>query len=107
MKKTLPALLLVGLTLAAWEGLLRPALLPAALAQTPAAADQPKDNEELARLYREDQGDRTPGAGKTIDWAVVGPRDREREARIKELYKADELHTGADFFHAAMVLQHG
>src|SRR5947209_4342686 len=107
MKKPLPAVLLVFLTLAAWEGLLRPALLPAALAQPPATATSTKpqdaDNEELARLFREDQADRQPAAGKAIDWAVVGPRDRQREARVKELYKADALHTGADFFHAAMV----
>ncbi len=65
-----------------------------------------KDNEKLARLYREDQSDRTAPEGKPIDWSVVGPRDRAREARIKQLYQKDSLQTGADYYHAAMILQH-
>ena len=73
----------------------------------PPAGSGAKDNEEVARLFREDQSDRAPAlAGKEIDWSVVGPRDQAREARVKELYRADALQTGADYFHAAMVLQH-
>src|SRR5262249_52744931 len=64
------------------------------------------DLDELARLYEEDQGDRQPPGGKPIDWSVVGPRDRRREARVKELYEAGSLRTGKDFYRAAMVLQH-
>jgi quercetin dioxygenase-like cupin family protein len=67
----------------------------------PAAAPE---GDELARLYREDQDDRKGG---NIDWEKVGPRDQQREARVRELYKADKLHTGADYYHAAMILQHG
>ena len=66
----------------------------------------PGDNEEAARLYKEDQADRTPPPGRPIDWSAVLPRDRAREARIKELYRSDDLRTGADYYHAAMVLQH-
>ena len=33
-------------------------------------------------------------------------RDRAREKRVKELIGADALATGADYYHAAMVLQH-
>jgi hypothetical protein len=65
-----------------------------------------KDNEELARLYREDQADRDPKDGKPIDWKVVGPRDKAREDRVKELYTQDKIKTGNDYFNAAMVLQH-
>lgn len=64
------------------------------------------DDAGLARMYEEDQADRTPPAGRTIDWALVGPRDRSREARVKALYRAGDLHTAADFSHAAMILQH-
>jgi len=63
-----------------------------------------KDNQELARLYQEDQSDRAPE--ENIDWQVVGPRDKTREARVKALCNADMLNTGADYYHAAMVLQH-
>ena len=65
-----------------------------------------KDNEELARLYQEDQSDRQPKDGKPIDWKVVEPRDKEREKRVKELYSTNQLRTGADYYHVAMVLQH-
>jgi hypothetical protein len=75
------------------------------LAQSsPASVD--KDNEELARLFQEDQADRAPKDGKPIDWKVVEPRDKAREKRVKELYANNELHSGADYYHVAMVLQH-
>jgi len=70
------------------------------------ADSTPRDNPELARLYEEDQADRMPGEGKTIDWSVVGPRDKQRRARVYALYEASELHTGKDFHRAALVLQH-
>jgi len=53
--------------------LLRPSLsLPSTAAQSSSAT---KDNAELTRLMDEDQADRTPPAGKSIDWKVVSPRD--------------------------------
>ena len=64
-------------------------------------------NAELAKMYDEDQGDRTPAAtGKPIDWKVVGPRDRQREARVKTLYESGALRTGKDYYRCAMILQH-
>lgn len=33
-------------------------------------------------------------------------RDEARELRVKELIQAGALTTGADYFHAAMILQH-
>jgi hypothetical protein len=66
----------------------------------------PSDNPELGRLYDDDQADRKPAEGKPIDWSVVGPRDRHRESRVKDLYKAGALRTGKDYHRAAMVLQH-
>jgi hypothetical protein len=79
--------------------------LPPAVAQ-PARAAAVEDNEELARLFQEDQSDRMPKDGKPIDWKKILPRDRAREGRVKELYRDDALQTGADYFHAAMILQH-
>jgi len=58
-------------------------------------------------MYAEDQSDRLPKDGKSIDWSLVGPRDDARLKRVMELYIAGELKTGKDYFHAAMVLQHG
>jgi hypothetical protein len=65
-----------------------------------------KDNEDLTRLMDEDQADRSPAAGRTIDWKIVGPRDEIRLRRAKELYTEDQLRTGKDYFNAALILQH-
>ena len=67
-----------------------------------------KDNEELTRLFQEDQGDRSPEEkeGRSIDWTIVQPRDKARESRVKELYSNGSLLTGADYYHIAMILQH-
>lgn len=107
--RTLLALILITL----WGFLLRPLWSPpdagaqtaapaAPAAEAPAAQDSP----ELAKLYEEDQADRRPAEGKPIDWTVVAPRDDARLARVKEMYAQDLLKTGADYYHAAMVLQH-
>jgi hypothetical protein len=70
----------------------------------PSRKPSAKDNEELAQLFRDDQDDRKAA---TIDWSTVEPRDRKREARVKELYRDNRLQTGADYYHTAMILQHG
>src|SRR5262249_46378593 len=79
---------------------------PASAQPAGATAPAPRDHAELAKLYDEDQADRMPQGGGPIDWSVVLPRDQAREARIKALYQAGELHTGKDFYRAAMILQH-
>src|SRR5262245_45596908 len=66
-----------------------------------------KGNQELVRLFSEDQGDRQPKDAKAIDWRVVRRRDEVRLKRVMELYRAGELRTGWDYFHAAIILQHG
>jgi hypothetical protein len=65
----------------------------------------PSDNAELDRIAREDQDDRKPGL-HGIDWARVKPRDDARLARTRELYASGALRTGADWFRAALILQH-
>ena len=55
-------------------------------------------------MYSEDQSDRQRAP---IDWSIVGPRDSQRQKRVMEIYRAGELKAGEDFFHAAMILQHG
>ena len=65
----------------------------------------PSDNGELTRMFQEDQDDRKPGL-HGIDWAVVKPRDDARLARTRELYASGALRTGADWLHAALILQH-
>lgn len=70
------------------------------------AAGRAADNTELSRLYQEDQADRAVDPGK-IDWATVGPRDVKRREQVRLIIDAGGARTSADFFHAAMVFQHG
>ena len=75
--------------------------LPATHAQAPAT----QDNAELAKMYSEDQSDRRDA--EKIGWDKISQRDEQRKARATELYRSDVLKTGADYYHAAMILQHG
>lgn len=70
------------------------------------AAHDAKLNAELTRLYEEDQKDRSAGLGN-IDWSVVGKRDAERRKRVLEMVAQGSLKEADDYFHAALVLQHG
>lgn len=63
-------------------------------------------SEELTKLYKDDQDDRVVRLGQTIDWEAVGIRDEQRELKVKQLLAKDSLGSGADYYHAAMVLQH-
>lgn len=63
-----------------------------------------KNNEELLEIYRKDQSDRQ---AKEIDWNLVTYRDSIRRMRVLEMANQDLLQTSDDFYHAAMVFQHG
>jgi hypothetical protein len=56
-------------------------------------------------MFQEDQDDRKPGL-HGIDWSVVKPRDDARLKRTRELYSSGALRSGADWLHAALILQH-
>jgi len=60
-------------------------------------------NRELAELYQADQADRQG----TIDWTKVHERDLARQRRVVELVAGGAATVADDFYHAAMVLQHG
>jgi len=99
--------LLVIINLALVGGIVaRPGVLLRSRAAQSDTARPEVDNAELARMYEEDQADRKPADGKSIDWSVVNPRDKAREKRAKEIYLANGLRTGADYYHVAMILQH-
>ena len=72
-----------------------------------AATPEWPTNAEMTAIFQADQADRSPGAGAAIDWAVVGPRDAARQARVRALLDAGALASGDDFYHAAFVFQHG
>jgi|SRR5579884_1023421 hypothetical protein len=59
-------------------------------------------NSELQTLYEQDQADRQFSLP-----ADLGKRDSARRRRVEELIDAGELQTPEDYYHAAMVFQHG
>ena len=67
----------------------------------------PANNPELERLYNEDQADREEGPNADIDWQAVSKRDAERRARVHEIVEKGSATTSTDYYHAAMVYQHG
>jgi hypothetical protein len=73
----------------------------------PLSAQQvPSDNKEMSAIFAADQAPRS-STGATVNWAIVGPEDEVRRARTKALLDTGRLTTGADFYHAATVFQHG
>ena len=105
MNRTFKTLLILNL-LALSVILAKPFILVRLADAQSSAKVQEKDNQELARLMDEDQADRMPPAGKSIDWKTVAARDESRLKRVKEIYSQNQLRTGNDYFNAALVLQH-
>lgn len=83
------------------------AFLAAGALPAQAPAPVPGNNAELERLYNEDQADREEGPNADIDWRAVEKRDAERRARVREIVDKGGATTSMDYYHAAMVYQHG
>jgi hypothetical protein len=60
-------------------------------------------NTELVALKAEDQADRRP----PIDWEKTAARDAIRYRRVKEMIAAQQLQAADDYYHAALIMQHG
>lgn len=61
-------------------------------------------NVTLYQLYQADQGDRQ---SQNIDWTIVTKRDKVRRAQVTQMIADGQLKHADDYFHAAMVFQHG
>lgn len=64
------------------------------------------DNEELRTIFDADQADRR-GGDLTGDPQAQVARDSTRRSRVQRLLDSGAATTAADYFHAAMVFQHG
>lgn len=62
------------------------------------------DNAALTKLFEVDQAARK---AKTIDWQKLNSEDEIRRQQVHGMLQAGELHTGTDYFHAALIYQHG
>lgn len=65
---------------------------------------QSQDNAELKKMYEDDQRARqTPN----IDWNILSREDSLREVRVYQLIDEGKIITGRDYYHSAMIFQHG
>lgn len=72
------------------------------------AEREKKNNAELTRLYEEDQADRAGGPNnEKTDWAAVSARDTARQERVHQIVAEGGARSADDYYHAAMVFQHG
>jgi hypothetical protein len=63
---------------------------------------------ELSEIYQADQADRQNIQQLTPEqWSAIAARDEQRRARVMEVVGQAQLQSAEDYFHAAMVLQHG
>ena len=76
------------------------------VAQTPAKEPKPADlnNARLSEMYTVDQAARQ---GDHIDWAKLSREDEQRRQDVHRMLTNGEVHTGDDYYHAAMIFQHG
>lgn len=91
-------------------GLAVAANTPHGIAQEPADIGAQADtvSQILRELYETDQTDRQfTSPPSEEEWRAITRRDRERRAQVLELVRAGALRTADDYYHAAMVLQHG
>ena len=65
---------------------------------------QSLDNLELKKMYEDDQAAR---ATPNIDWMLLNKNDSIREKKVYEFIKEGKITTGNDFYHSAMIFQHG
>lgn len=65
---------------------------------------QNQDNVEIHKMYEEDQGQRMV---LNIDWVQLNKNDSIRSKRIYELLDSGKVITGKDYYHSAMIFQHG
>ncbi len=70
-------------------------------AQEPSA---PADNAELAAMFEADQAARQEAA---VDAETLASGDAERRARASAMLESGAIATAADYYHAAILFQHG
>ncbi|MDO9520605.1 MAG: hypothetical protein Q7L19_10375 [Pseudohongiella sp.] len=63
-----------------------------------------QDNDELEQLYRSDQAARQ---AQPINWEELHVEDAARRERVFSILQAGGIRTATDYFHAAMIFQHG
>jgi len=68
------------------------------------ASPSSTENSALTQLFKVDQAARQ---GRDVDWTKLRAEDEERRKQVRHMLDAGEVRTAADYFHAALVFQHG
>ena len=63
-------------------------------------------NPELRDLFEQDQADRRQGINQS-GHSAMAKRDQARLARVRQILADGGARLADDYYHAAMVLQHG
>lgn len=63
-----------------------------------------QDNTELKQMHDADQAARMQ---QPIDWEMLNMKDSLRRIRTYQLLDSGKVTTGKDYYHAAMIFQHG
>lgn len=63
-----------------------------------------EDNHELQRLFEADQDARR---NPDMDWDEIDALDEENRSKVLSMLSEGKIKTGLDYFHAAVILQHG
>lgn len=87
-----------------WRDAVVGLLLASSAVLAPGSAVFAQQNAELARMFAEDQAARR---GPDIDWEALRTKDEERRKAAMALLAAGEIRTAQDYYHAAMIFQHG
>lgn len=77
------------------------------LAQSSSSNSSPSavsDNPTLTEMFNVDQKARE---GDHIDWAKLTKDDEQRRTDLRQMLSSGGVRTGNDYFHAAMIFQHG
>ena len=79
---------------------------PAEVAEEP---EEAVSNEALRQLYEADQQDRQIDFSRLSEEELraIDQRDAEHRAQVEAMLEAGDVRTAEDYYHAAMVFQHG
>jgi hypothetical protein len=68
------------------------------------ALAQTKDNAKIKKMYEDDQRARKV---QNINWVLLNKNNSIRAKRVSELIDSGKIVTGKDYYHSAMIFQHG
>jgi hypothetical protein len=67
-----------------------------------------ENNPELTELFMQDQKDReTTNWNSPVEAQSVAKKDDERRTRVQQLSELGDIKSAEDFYHSAMIFQHG